>query len=127
MATNIQRDETMDTYLISVAVDDPATPVAGDPVRLGEMTGIAIIDEGTDVTGETSVNFGPYQATHSVEGVDGGGASAVAVGDRLYYTDADSPPINKKNTGRFYGFALETVGSGATATILVLHPAPSGA
>jgi hypothetical protein len=34
-------------------------------------------------------------------------------------TDADTPVLNKKTTGRFVGHALETVTSGATATIQV--------
>ena len=74
---------------------------------------------------KTSVTF---RGVHllSVKGVDGGGNSAVAVGDRLYYTDADTPPISKKATGRPVGFAVETetspgtVSSGATTTIPVL-------
>ena len=50
----------------------------------------------------------------------GGGNSAVAVGDILYYVNADTPKISKKNTGVRYGYALQTVGSGSTATIRVL-------
>jgi len=56
----------------------------------------------------------------SVKGVDGGGNSAVAVGDKLYYVDADTPPISKKTSGTFFGYALGAVSSGATATINVL-------
>jgi hypothetical protein len=65
-----------------------------------------------------SVDFGGVYDL-SVKGIDGGGNSAVAAGDILYYTDADSPPISKKATGVRFGYALEAVGSGATATIEV--------
>jgi hypothetical protein len=41
--------------------------------------------------------------------------------------DADTPKLSKKTAGYFFGFALETVGSGSTATIKVLHiPSPGG-
>jgi hypothetical protein len=58
-------------------------------------------------------------ATFSVKGIDGGGSSAVAVGDILYYVNADTPKISKKNTGVRFGYALEAVSSGSTATIRV--------
>lgn len=114
-------------YQLSVVCTDPATPASGDPVRYGQMTGIAITDEGDggNSATETSVNFGPYVADLSVKGVDGSGNSAVAAGDALWYVDADTPKLSKKATGYFYGFAMETVGSGLTATIQVMHvPTP---
>lgn len=107
---------------LSVVCSHPATPASGDPVRYGEMVGVAQTAEQTD--GKTSVTF---KGVHllSVKGIDQSGNSAVAVGDRLYYTDADTPPISKKNTGRPVGFAVETeaspgtVASAATGTIPV--------
>lgn len=89
----------------------PTTPVSGDPVRYGEMVGVALTDE--DSAGLTTVAFkGVFLL--SVGGVDQSGNSAVAVGDRLYYTDADTPRINKKNTGRPAGFAVATPGNAGT-------------
>lgn len=107
---------------LSLVCSHPTTPSSGDPVRYGEMVGVAQTDEQAD--GKTSVTF---KGVHllSVEGVDGSGDSAVAVGDKLFYTDADDPPINKKTTGRAVGFAVTTettagtVTAGATATIPV--------
>lgn len=112
-------------WQLSVACSHPATPASGDPVRYGEMTGIALTDEGDggNESTNTTVDFGPFVAEFSVKGVDGSGNSAVAVGDKLYYTDADTPVLNKKNTGRFFGYALGAVSSGATAAIPVLHSA----
>lgn len=104
---------------IPVVCSDPATPASGDPVRFGEATGVALANEQAD--GITSVDFTPGNVYElSVKGVDGSGNSAVALGDKIYYVDADTPKLSKKNTGRFYGFALETVSSGATATIKVM-------
>ena len=54
----------------------------------------------------------------SVTGADGSGNSAVSVGDTLYN---DSGTLNKDGVnGTEFGVALETVGSGETATINVL-------
>ena len=120
MAKNITR------YLnewpgVPVACSHPAVPVGGDPVRYGEMTGIALTNEGDggNAATETTVWFGSGEVSVSVKGVDGGGNSAVGLGDKIYYVDADTPVLSKKNTGRFFGFANGTVGSGATATISV--------
>ena len=120
MATNIVFDPG---WLLSVVCSDPATPASDDPVRYGNLTGLAMVDEDSD--GYTAVNFGPFIANLSVKGVDGSGNSAVAVGNALWYVDADTPKLSKKATGYFYGIALETVNSGATKTIQVMHiPSP---
>jgi hypothetical protein len=114
-------------YELSVALSDPATLASGDPVRYGNLTGLALTDEGdggNDAT-KTTVNFGPFVADLSVKGVDDGGNSAVAVGDAVWYVDADTPKLSKKSSGYFYGVALEAVGAGETDTIRVMHvPAP---
>ena len=102
---------------ITVTVTHPTTPASGDPCRLGELVGVAADNEAAD--GKTVVMFSGV-VDISVKGVDGAGNSAVAVGDRLYYVDADTPPVSKKNTGRPVGFALEAVTSGATDTINVV-------
>ncbi len=125
MATNIERDEWK-TYYRSVVVTNPTTPASGDPVRWGTLTGIALIDESTDITGETSVNFGPFEARF---GVDDNVGAGIAVGDLLYYNDTatGSPATNLNNTssGYFFGFALEAVSANATTTIRVMHvPSP---
>jgi predicted RecA/RadA family phage recombinase len=103
---------------LSVVCTDPATPASGDPVLYGQRPGVALTDENT-TTGETSVQFdGVWDL--SVKGIDGGGNSAVAKGDILYYVAADTPKLSKKTTGVRFGYANETVTSGATATIQVI-------
>lgn len=125
MATNIIYEPG---WKLSVACTDPATPSSGDPVRYGERTGLALTDEsdGGNDSGNTTVNFGPFVADLSVKGVDGSGNSAVAVGDMIFYVDADTPKLSKKASGYFFGFAMETVSSGSTATIQVAHPDAGG-
>jgi predicted RecA/RadA family phage recombinase len=90
--------------------------VSGDPVAVGQITGVALADR--DADGNAVLDHqGVYLL--SVGGVDQVGNSAVAYGDRLYYTNADTPKINKKNTGIPFGFAMGTVSSGGTGSINV--------
>jgi predicted RecA/RadA family phage recombinase len=100
----------------SLAATHPATPASGDPVRVGAFCGVALTDERDD--GTTTIAL---DGTHdvSVKGVNGGGNSAVAVGDEIFYTDGDTPVLNKKTTGVHFGYAEEAVASGATTTIRV--------
>lgn len=109
--------------VLTVACSDPATPTSGAPVRFGYLTGVAVTAEGEggNAATETTVHFGEGVFDLSVKGVDQDGNSAVAVGDMLFYVDADTPKLSKKNTGYLFGFALEAVDSAATATINVLH------
>ncbi|TDD37885.1 DUF2190 family protein [Actinomadura sp. KC06] len=108
---------------LSVTVSHPTSPVSGDPVRYGEIVGVATTTEDAD-SGKTSVTF---KGVHllSVKGTTGSD-SAVAPGDKLYYVDANTPPISKTTSGRFVGYAFEAPGysgtlvaAGATATIPV--------
>ncbi len=110
----------------SVTCSHPTTPASGDPVRYGDTVGVALINETAD--GLTTVAFDGVWLL-SVKGVNGAGNSAVAVGDALYYVDADTPVLSKKKTGYLAGNAVEavisgtsyagTITSGATATIPV--------
>ena len=111
MAKNIKFDKGDQ---LSVVCTHPAVPVNSDPVRVGQKPGVALTEERAD--GTTTVKFDGV-ATLSVKGVDGGGNSAVAAGDILYYVDADTPVLSKKNTGVRFGYALAAVTSGATASI----------
>lgn len=108
----------------SVAVSHPASPVAGDPVRWGVVTGVALTDE---ANGVATIDFGMALWESSVEAVDISGDSAIVAGDSLFYNDADTPPLNKKTSGCFFGVAEEPVDSGETAVIKVLHMAVPGA
>lgn len=104
---------------LAVICSHPTTPASGDPVRYGRLTGVALIDEQTD--GYTTVNIGQFVADMSVAAVNDSGNSAVALGDEIYYTDADTPRLSKKSSGMFFGIATETITSGSTDTIRVLH------
>lgn len=113
MAKN--RVQATGTHLSLVATD-PASPVSGDPVLVGQLPGVALTSKRSDNT--TSIQTdGVWNL--SVKGIDGGGNSAVAVGDLLYYVTGDTPKLSKKTSGVRYGYAMATVGSGSTATIAV--------
>lgn len=126
MATNlIQRPG----HSLSVVCSHPAAPDSGDPVRVGKMSGVALVDEGDGGNGatETTVDFGPSVWELLV---DDSGAAGIAVGDALYYHDTatGSPTTNINNTATaadaFFGFALEAIAANATETIRVYHAAP---
>lgn len=126
MATNIIMEPG---YRQSVVVTNPTTPASGDPVRYGNLTGIAETakGEGQNAATYTSVYFGPGVFDVSVAAVDGSGNSAVAVGDAIFYVDADTPKLSKKSSGYFFGFANEAITSGSTDTINVFHSPSPGA
>ena len=111
---------------LSVVIDDPAAPNSGDPVRYGNLSGIAELDEGDGGAGstETVTYFGPgvYDLT-----VDDDAGTAIAVGAPIYYHDSQtgSPATSLNNVASgmdaFFGIALEIVATNATTLINVLH------
>lgn len=119
MATN----KVSDGKQFNIAV--PSGVTSGDPTLVGSLLPcVALTDR--DSSGNATIDCdGIYDL--SVKGVDDNGNSAVAVGDRLYWTTGDTPKINKKISGALFGFALEAVGSGSTATINVKLAGLAGA
>jgi predicted RecA/RadA family phage recombinase len=100
---------------LALAATDPTTPASGDPVIVGQLPGVALTDEDDDgVT--TIVTEGVYDL--SVKGTTGSD-SAVAVGDIIYYVSGNTPKLSKTSSGVRFGYALGTVGAGATGTIPV--------
>lgn len=112
---------------INVACSHPATPASGDPVRIGEMVGVAATAEGaggntsTQTTVATEGVFNLSVAAIDSSGDAGADANvAVAVGDKIYYGDSDDPVLSKRDGGTLFGFALGAVTEGETGTIPVL-------
>jgi predicted RecA/RadA family phage recombinase len=113
MATN---QKAASGRLIKCTPTAPASGIlSGAPCILGVLPGVAVSDAAADGTVVLDT-AGVYSL--SVKGTTGSN-SAVAVGDQLYYTDGNTPKIDKTTSGTKFGVALETVGSGATATIKV--------
>jgi len=120
-----------DGYRLSVVCSHPTAPDSGDPVRYGEMSGVALVDEGDGGNGATttSVDFGPSVWDLVVDDNEGTG---IAVGDDIYYHDTGTGTgavnLNNSATGHdaYFGIALEAVSTNATTLINVLH-VPIGA
>jgi predicted RecA/RadA family phage recombinase len=110
-----------DAWTLAVACTEPAAPDAGDPVRFGFLTGVAVEDE--NAAGVTVVDFGQRVYDLSVDDDVGGG---IAVGDTLYY-DSATDALDNDTGGTPFGYALETVGANATTVIRVLHVPGHGA
>lgn len=112
MATNESFDNSFTMY---VAV--PSGTVAGSPVVFGQLPGVALTSR--DGNGNATIQTrGIFNL--SVKGIDGSGNHAIAAGDILYYTGADTPPVSAKATGVRYGYAKAAVTSGSTASIDVI-------
>lgn len=94
-----------------------ASKASGDPCVVGQLPGVAETASEATTNRLVMQTVGVYRL--SVKGVDGGGNSAVAIGDLIYYVEADTPKLSKKTTGVRFGYALEAVTSGATTTIKV--------
>lgn len=118
-------------WQLSVACSNPATPASGDPVRYGQLSGVALTDEGDggNPTGQTTVDFGPAVWDLVVDDNEGTG---IAVGDPVFYHDTGTGTgavhLNNSATSMdaYFGVALETVGANATTQINVMH-VPVGA
>jgi len=114
MNRRLKEANSIPNVAVAIGVKD------GDPIILGAATANipAVADGDRTPEGTVTANLqGSYML--SVKGIDAGGNSAVAVWDPIYYVDADTPKLSKKVAGILFGFAMETVSSGATATIEV--------
>lgn len=108
MATNYEQQGDV----VKLPVSSGKT--SGDPDLVGSIPVVCLTDRDSDGNAECALK-GVFDL--SVEAKNNAGNVAVAVGDTLY---DDSGTINKDaDDGTEFGVALETVTSGATATINV--------
>ncbi|KFO67852.1 hypothetical protein ER57_07945 [Smithella sp. SCADC] len=91
---------------------------ANDPFLYGDFLPCVLMTDAETAS--------PYYAVCRTSGVfdlsvkaNNGSASAVAVGDQIFYTAESTPKLDKVATGKPFGVALEAIGSGETATIQV--------
>lgn len=93
---------------------------SGDITLLGSKFPVVALTD-RDTAGYATVDVGPAVYDLSAVAKDADGNSAIAVWDRLYWDTGQSPDaLSKDSTKIFFGYALETVDSGETATINVL-------
>lgn len=124
MATNRKHKDGLH---LALTVSNPATPVSGGPVRIGKLTGVAIVDEGEGGNTATQTTVDMSHAVWSLL-VDDDTAAGITPGTVLYYHDTatGSPTttnINNKSVGAdaVFGFALGTLAANATGVMDVLH------
>lgn len=95
----------------------PDGTVSGDPLVIGDLPCVAVVDKSEWTTGDASVQTdGTFLL--AVKGEDGSGNAAVSVGEAVYI-DTDGELNVDLTNGKKFGYALEAVNSGATATIEV--------
>lgn len=86
---------------------------AGDPGALGDLPFVALTDE-------DSAGLATIKTNGAASLLVDAEAAAVNPGDRLYFDAADPNKINNSASGnKPYGWALGSVGNGATGTITV--------
>lgn len=124
------RNFVQDGDVLNVACSAPAIPASGGPVRIGNLTGVAVTNEGDGGNAATETTVRVKGGVYNLAVTDGVGGG-IAIGDSIFL--ADGPPVALSNlsTGYFFGVALAAVGAGLTATIAVKHcgqaSAPLGA
>lgn len=97
--------------------------LSGDPVVVGELVGVCLTD--ADANGDATVaTMGVFRLEVVAQNYDSVNAvyvdEAINVGDALYYdASGTTPVINKNSAGVLFGYALEPVAAGLTATIPV--------
>lgn len=94
--------------------------VAGDLVEFNALHGIAVTSyAAADAKADILLPGVMVVATLSVTGKNNSTGSAVAIGDAVYYDAGETPDeINKDPTGgKFCGYALGAVDSGASGLI----------
>ena len=102
-------------YTQNVICDTPTTPKVGDLVLVGDLVGYALQDE--DSKGYTVVYFGPMTLLGSVSAV---GAN-ITPGIPLYASvNTGVVVVNNTATGKFLGYSLGSVSSGASGTLKFL-------
>ena len=95
----------------------PAGTVSGTPVMVGQIPGVSVIDRDA-ATGRATVHMdGVY--TLSVRGINAATNTAIAEGDILFFDAARNPALDVTPADRSFGYVLELVAAGATATIMV--------
>lgn len=120
------RNQLLDTGLKVSITPTNGGATSGAPLRYGQATGVALCDVRTDGTVSAYMGFGAFSLLVDAH-VNGGGASAIVVGDPIFYTDAttNATHLNKDAAGYFFGFAAQANPAGA-ATIAVMHYAGGG-
>jgi predicted RecA/RadA family phage recombinase len=110
MARNTVRERA---FQVSLPVAEGTK--SGDPVVVGSLVGVALIDRGKDTEGEATIQMvGSFK--FSVEGKKGGEEKAIAVGEPVY-VDPATKKISADSSKTLFGYALQAVAKGKTEEV----------
>lgn len=110
MALNRVRERA---FQVSLPVPEGTT--SGDPVAVGSLVGVALIDRGKDTAGEATIQMvGSFE--FEVIGKKGAEEKAIAVGEPVYLKEGK---LSADSGGTLFGYALQAVAKGKTETIEV--------
>lgn len=84
---------------------------SGDPLVIGSLPCVAVVDKSAWTVGDASVQTDGSWG-FNVIGVDSGGNHAIAPGDKVYLQSNGT--INADTGGKYFGYVLAPVNSGAT-------------
>lgn len=106
--------------------------IAGTTSGMGAVVGSylhGVAQNDRDADGNAVLDLGPAVYDLPVYPYDGSSASAVVIGDALYWDTALAPDnLDKNAAGIFFGFALEAIASSplalSTIKVMVMHVQP---
>lgn len=118
MATNrlyAQGNRTLPPMGVTAQNKTGSAGLSGEPVVIGQIPGVLLSN--ADSLGNGVVQRDGIFSL-SVKGENSGGNAAITLGAKLYFDSAKA--VLNGDTGKvFFGYALQGVSSGATATIPV--------
>lgn len=115
MALNQVYNDGVQFDVLASDVSAPADPTSGDPVVINQLPAVALTDPFTAGDGTSRITV-KTNGVYEIE-VDANNG-AVEVGHRLHINGSTGVVSNTTGTPEF-GYALEAIDSGATATIPV--------
>jgi predicted RecA/RadA family phage recombinase len=117
MALNRVRERA---FQVSLPV--PEGIKSGDPVAIGSLVGVALIDRGKDTAGEATVQLvGSFE--FSVEGKKEAEEKEIPVGGPVYL-DPATKKLSANSAKTLFGYALKAVAKGKTETVEVKIATP---
>lgn len=100
----------------------PEGTLAGDPVKVGALVGVALTDRGADTPEQSTVDMvGSFRLPVLGEEKEAK-EKAIAVGDKVFIDAEGNLSVN--DTGTLFGYALEVVAKGEEKEIEVKIATP---
>jgi predicted RecA/RadA family phage recombinase len=103
-----------------VSLPVPEGTKSGDPVAVGKLVGVALIDRDKDTPGEATCQIGEGSYEFDVEGNKGKAEEEQAIepGEPVYL-DPATGKLNANSGKTLFGYAIGPVAKGKTVTVEV--------